>query len=154
MSARRRSGDRASARYVASGHCRGDERDCRALRYGLDVFEDCLPGGGACGRTPSCAKTRLRPDLRRHCPVEAVGGSFCLGNLSPMVTARDGQSRTPLNGASALSQAPAMDSLPSPLTFFLLLFAGWINRHQQAVIDYLLEENRVLRAVTVRGDCA
>jgi hypothetical protein len=40
-----------------------------------------------------------------------------------------------------------MDPLPSPLTFFLLLFSGWINRHQQAVIDYLLEENRVLRAV-------
>jgi len=25
------------------------------------------------------------------------------------------------------------------------MFAGWINRHQQQVIDYLLEENRVLR---------
>jgi hypothetical protein len=40
-----------------------------------------------------------------------------------------------------------MDSLPRPLTFCLLLFAGWFNRHQQAVIEYLLEENRVLRAV-------
>jgi transposase InsO family protein len=39
-----------------------------------------------------------------------------------------------------------MDPLPPPLTFYLL-FSGWINRHQQAVIDYLLEENRVLRAV-------
>src|SRR5262249_16446469 len=27
-----------------------------------------------------------------------------------------------------------------------LLFAGWVNRQQQAVIDYLLEENRILRA--------
>jgi hypothetical protein len=34
----------------------------------------------------------------------------------------------------------------SPLVFFLLLFSGWVNRHQQTVIDYLLEENRVLRA--------
>src|SRR5262249_12047838 len=34
-----------------------------------------------------------------------------------------------------------------PLAFFLRLFSGWINRHQQAGIDYLLEENRVLRAV-------
>src|SRR4029434_2392681 len=40
-----------------------------------------------------------------------------------------------------------MDPLPPPLAFFLLLFSGWINRHQQAVIDYLIEENRVLRAV-------
>ena len=39
-----------------------------------------------------------------------------------------------------------MDSLPPPLAFVLLLFAGWVNRQQQAVIDYLLEENRVLRA--------
>ena len=39
-----------------------------------------------------------------------------------------------------------MDSLPAPLAFFCLLFAGWVNRQQQAVIDYLLEENRVLRA--------
>ena len=30
--------------------------------------------------------------------------------------------------------------------FLVLLFSGWINRQQQDVIDYLLEENRVLRA--------
>jgi hypothetical protein len=53
----------------------------------------------------------------------------------------------PVERRSALRQAPAMDPLPSPLTFFLLLFSGWIHRHQQAVIDYLIEENRVLRAV-------
>src|SRR5215831_8892927 len=39
-----------------------------------------------------------------------------------------------------------MYPLPPPLAFFCLLFSGWINRQQQAVIDYLLEENRVLRA--------
>ena len=39
-----------------------------------------------------------------------------------------------------------MDPLPPPLAFFCLLFAGWVNRQQQAVIDYLLEENRILRA--------
>ena len=39
-----------------------------------------------------------------------------------------------------------MDPLPRPLTFCLLRFSGWVNRHQQAVIEYLLEENRVLRA--------
>jgi hypothetical protein len=38
-------------------------------------------------------------------------------------------------------------SVPS-LAFFLLLVSGWVSRHQQAVIDYLLEENRVL----ARGD--
>jgi putative transposase len=39
-----------------------------------------------------------------------------------------------------------MCALPPPLAFVVLLFAGWVNRQQQAVIDYLLEENRVLRA--------
>ena len=29
--------------------------------------------------------------------------------------------------------------------FLLLVLAGWVNRHQQDVIDYLREENRVLR---------
>ena len=40
-----------------------------------------------------------------------------------------------------------MESLPPPLAFVVLLFAGWVNRQQPAVIDYLVEENRVLRAV-------
>ena len=44
-----------------------------------------------------------------------------------------------------------MDTLPPPLAFLLLFFAGWVNRQQQAVIDYLLEENRVLRAA--HGSC-
>ena len=39
-----------------------------------------------------------------------------------------------------------MDALPPPLAFFVLLFSGWVNRQQQAVIEYLLEENRILRA--------
>jgi putative transposase len=39
-----------------------------------------------------------------------------------------------------------MDAVPSPLAFFLLLLSGWVNRQQQAVIDYLREENRILRA--------
>jgi transposase InsO family protein len=32
----------------------------------------------------------------------------------------------------------------SPLRLLLVTLAGWVNRHQQQVIDYLVEENRVL----------
>ena len=39
-----------------------------------------------------------------------------------------------------------MDSLPRPLAFLLLLDSGWVSRQQPAVIDYLLEENRILCA--------
>ena len=33
----------------------------------------------------------------------------------------------------------------APLQFLLLVFAGWVNRHQAEVVAYLQEENRVLR---------
>ena len=32
-----------------------------------------------------------------------------------------------------------------PLQFLMLVFAGWVNRYQQDVIEYLQEENRALR---------
>jgi len=33
----------------------------------------------------------------------------------------------------------------SPLQVLLLALAGWVNRHQQQIIEYLVEENRVLK---------
>ena len=41
------------------------------------------------------------------------------------------------------SQSPKSGS--SALQFLLLFFAGWVNRSQQQVIEYLKEESRVLR---------
>ena len=38
-----------------------------------------------------------------------------------------------------------MSASSSPLHFLLFTFAGWINQHQQTVIEYLQEENRVLK---------
>ncbi|MFC1706804.1 hypothetical protein ACFL59_08285 [Planctomycetota bacterium] len=35
--------------------------------------------------------------------------------------------------------------MPPALQFLLMLVSGWVNRRQQLVIDYLVEENRVLR---------
>ena len=31
------------------------------------------------------------------------------------------------------------------LHFFATVLAGWVNRHQQAIIEYLMEENRVFK---------
>ena len=39
--------------------------------------------------------------------------------------------------------APTPDFLP--LQLLLATFAGWVNRHQTKVIEYLVEENRVLK---------
>jgi hypothetical protein len=79
-------------------------------------------------------------------PIDAVGGRVRVGNLSP-VGRRTMPNLTPVEQRPPFRQAPAMDQLPPPLAFFLLLFSGWVNRHQQAVIEYLLEENGVLRVV-------
>ena len=38
-----------------------------------------------------------------------------------------------------------MPPLPYPLRFVLVALTGWMNQHQRDVIDYLHEENRVLR---------
>ncbi len=32
-----------------------------------------------------------------------------------------------------------------PMGMLLMMLAGWINRHQQDVIAYLKEENKILR---------
>lgn len=37
------------------------------------------------------------------------------------------------------------------LQVFIAMVAGWINRHQQQVITYLKEENRVLKSKRPRG---
>lgn len=39
----------------------------------------------------------------------------------------------------------AMSASFTPLKFLILMFAGWISRHQLDVIEYLQEENRVLK---------
>src|SRR5262245_48574367 len=95
--------------------------------------------------THSCATTRPKADHPRIGAFDAVaGGSW------PWQSARfDGRlisNRAAFHGQQALGHACAIDSLPPPLAFLVLLFAGWVNRQQQAVIEYLLEENRVLRA--------
>ena len=33
--------------------------------------------------------------------------------------------------------------MPDALQFLILTVAGWVNRHQEELIDYLREENRV-----------
>jgi hypothetical protein len=37
-----------------------------------------------------------------------------------------------------------MSTLFSPLHLLSVALAGWMNRHQQAVIDYLVVENQLL----------
>ena len=39
-----------------------------------------------------------------------------------------------------------MSSTFHPFHFLLVALAGWLNRHQQDVIDYLFTENRILKA--------
>jgi len=38
-----------------------------------------------------------------------------------------------------------MRSCLDPFSFLVVTVAGWLNQRQQQVIEYLIEENRVLR---------
>jgi hypothetical protein len=38
-----------------------------------------------------------------------------------------------------------MSNVIQPFNLLVIALAGWLNRHQQEVIDYLMEENRVLK---------
>jgi hypothetical protein len=38
-----------------------------------------------------------------------------------------------------------MSAVIDPFSFLVVSLAGWMNQHQQHVIQYLIEENRVLR---------
>jgi hypothetical protein len=38
-----------------------------------------------------------------------------------------------------------MRAILDPFSFVVISIAGWMNQHQQHVIDYLIKENRVLR---------
>ena len=38
-----------------------------------------------------------------------------------------------------------MTNAISPLYLLILAVAGWLNRHQQRILDYLREENRIFR---------
>ena len=40
---------------------------------------------------------------------------------------------------------PSVSGLKPQVILFLTMLAGWMNRKQQLVIEYLLEENKVLR---------
>ena len=46
---------------------------------------------------------------------------------------------------TAFSQLSLFADLNNQVQIFLAVLAGWMNRKQQKVIDYLLEENRELR---------
>ena len=40
-----------------------------------------------------------------------------------------------------------------PFTFLIISIAGWMNQQQQQVIEYLVEENRVLREQIASAAC-
>jgi hypothetical protein len=57
------------------------------------------------------------------------------------------------SGESASGSLDRMAPLPHPLRFVLIALAGWMHQQQRDVIDYLREENRVLREQLRPGQC-
>jgi hypothetical protein len=50
-----------------------------------------------------------------------------------------------VDGAWLTSEHDRILQLPFALQFLVVIASGWVNRRQQLAIEYLLEENRVLR---------
>ncbi len=44
-----------------------------------------------------------------------------------------------------MRQSPDGEGNVNPFQFLVIVLAGWLNQRQQNVIEYLREENRVLR---------
>jgi len=40
---------------------------------------------------------------------------------------------------------PSMSFLLQPWQLFFIIIAGWVNKHQQEVIEYLRTENQILK---------
>jgi hypothetical protein len=53
--------------------------------------------------------------------------------------------RQPASGLRGRYTPLVMSPLLLPFQLVLLMFAGWVNRHQLDVIEYLQKENRVLK---------
>jgi hypothetical protein len=87
--------------------------------------------------SPRCSAVRLghpsgKPSPRAYCPI--------------IQTTHEGRRLTTWRATVAVDPIySAMPSLIQPLHLLLMMFAGWVNRHQLDVIDYLQEENRVLK---------
>ena len=83
--------------------------------------------------------------------AESVADSDCCAKTRPGAKSRKIVSDRQETTCAPCNESPRCDKLPPwtrclALAFLLLLVSGWVNRQQQAVIDYLLEENRILRA--------
>jgi hypothetical protein len=86
-----------------------------------------------------------RPPVRSQVLPDPVLCEYSAVREVPEIVSDGQESPCILNQVAPLRDASALHSLPRPLAFLLLLVSGWVNRQQQAVIDDLLEENRILR---------
>jgi hypothetical protein len=101
-----------------------------------------VPAGGGRATDPRWAERRLVPLAPRTLErLEAIQSTPKSWSAGP--TGRDFRP-----GSSQRLASDGLDAMPSlahPLQFVLVALAGWMNQHQRDVIDYLQEENRVLR---------
>ena len=87
---------------------------------GAESFLSGLTDGIHASLTPYCPIIRTTPERHRSTSWQATIA------VEPIYSA-------------------AISSLLQPLHLLLMTFAGWVSRHQLDAIDYLQEENRVLK---------
>ena len=113
----------------------------------------CRPGGAKDERRLSWPLSPRRPSLRFSSPLIEPDGTIWVIRLSDGVMSRkpkDAKRTCLIEGPTWLPGQPidpasgSLGTMP-PLRFILVALAGWMNQQQREVIDYLQEENRVLR---------
>ena len=132
---------------MALGHA-GEDRERYQLTGGCDAKHE--GGAAVVRRRPPVGVDQLLDDaLGRVVTDEAEDGvvaeAVVCENYADLAVRRSDLIRSGLVRPGSAGQAGRMDKLSPPLRLLILMFAGWVNREQQAVIDYLREENAVLR---------
>ena len=119
----------------------GPESADKALVFCVDE----KPQVQALDRTePVVCNRRPRSDLAETGLSTVTKNADRLMNISP-ARRRGMPNLAPVERRPPVRPTPPMVPVPPTLVFLMLLFSGGVNRNQQAIVGYQLEENRALR---------
>src|SRR6185436_549550 len=90
-------------------------------------------------RTSSAAWVTPDTILRSSCASTGSGETIRNDHALPLAAPARSQPNRDLGAVGSPKMSVA------PLQFLLLVFAGWVNRRQLEIVEFLQEENRVLR---------
>jgi len=91
-----------------------------------------------------CSSINVRNRCRIMCSPVPVWSENPVGAQTPLILSLRDRSWN-LSGCRRLLHHPSMARIIRPWQILVIAAAGWISREQDSVIEYLREENRVLK---------